>query len=76
MLLSALPLLALSRTSGYAAFLWCSLGFGLAGASFAVGVAYVSLFFPRERQGTALGIFGIGNAGAALTTLVAPSLRP
>lgn len=76
MLLSALPLLALSRASGYAAFLWCSLGFGLAGASFAVGVAYVSLFFPRERQGTALGIFGIGNAGAALTTLVAPSLRP
>jgi MFS transporter, NNP family, nitrate/nitrite transporter len=74
MLLSALPLLALSRASGYAAFLWCSLGFGLAGASFAVGVAYVSLFFPRERQGTALGIFGIGNAGAALTTLVAPSL--
>jgi NNP family nitrate/nitrite transporter-like MFS transporter len=74
MLLSAVPLLALSRASGYAAFLWCSLGFGLAGASFAVGVAYVSLFFPRERQGTALGIFGIGNAGAALTTLVAPSL--
>lgn len=74
MLASALPMLALSRASGYAAFLWCSLGFGLAGASFAVGVAYVSLFFPRARQGTALGIFGIGNAGAALTTLVAPSL--
>ena len=74
MLLSAVPLLALSRASSYAAFLWCSLGFGLTGASFAVGVAYTSLFFPKERQGTALGIFGVGNAGAALTTLVAPSL--
>jgi NNP family nitrate/nitrite transporter-like MFS transporter len=74
MLLSAVPLLALSRAGGYQSFLWCSLGFGLTGAAFAVGVAYTSLFFPRERQGTALGIFGIGNAGAALTTLVAPTL--
>ena len=74
MLLSAVPLLALSRATGYQSFLWCSLGFGLTGAAFAVGVAYTSLFFPRERQGTALGIFGIGNAGAALTTLVAPTL--
>lgn len=74
MVLSALPLLALSRASSFTAFLWCSLGFGLAGASFAVGVAYVSLFYPRDRQGTALGIFGIGNAGAALTTLIAPTL--
>jgi NNP family nitrate/nitrite transporter-like MFS transporter len=74
MLLSALPLLALSRASSYTAFLWCSLGFGLTGAAFAVGVAYVSLFYPRERQGTALGIFGVGNAGAALTTLIAPTL--
>jgi MFS transporter, NNP family, nitrate/nitrite transporter len=74
MLLSAVPLLALSRASSYQTFLWCSLGFGLTGASFAVGVAYTSLFFARERQGTALGIFGIGNAGAALTTMIAPTL--
>ena len=74
MVLAAIPLYLLSLAQTYTAFAWCSLAFGVAGASFAVGVAYTSLFFSRERQGTALGIFGIGNAGAALTTLVAPSL--
>ena len=74
MLASAIPLLLLSLANSYASFAWCSLGFGLTGAWFAVGVAYTSLFFSRERQGTALGIFGIGNAGAALTTMIAPSL--
>src|SRR5262245_37175876 len=74
MLASAIPLFLLSMADSYAAFAWCSLAFGLSGASFAVGVAYTSLFFSRERQGTALGFFGIGNAGAALTTMIAPSL--
>ena len=40
-----------------------SLGFGLSGGSFAVGIAYTSVWFSRNRQGTALGIFGAGNAG-------------
>jgi len=48
------------------------LGVGLAGGSFAVGVAYVSPFFPAEKQGTALGIFGAGNVGAAVTKFLAP----
>ena len=38
---------------------------GLAGGSFIVGVAYTSRWFEKERQGTALGIFGAGNSGAA-----------
>jgi NNP family nitrate/nitrite transporter-like MFS transporter len=45
---------------------------GLAGGSFAIGIAYTSAWFQKERQGTALGIFGAGNAGAALTNMVAP----
>jgi MFS transporter, NNP family, nitrate/nitrite transporter len=32
----------------------------------------VSKWFPAERQGTALGIFGAGNVGAAVTKLLAP----
>lgn len=47
--------------------------FGMSGAAFAVGIAYTSVFFPPEKQGTALGIFGVGNAGSAITTLVAPT---
>jgi len=44
------------------------------GATFAVGIAFTSVWFPKERQGLALGIFGAGNAGAAATTLFAPTL--
>ena len=39
---------------------------------FAVGVAYVSKWYPKEKQGTALGIFGAGNVGAAVTKFLAP----
>jgi NNP family nitrate/nitrite transporter-like MFS transporter len=41
-------------------------------ATFAVGIAYVSKWFPQEKQGTALGIFGAGNIGSAVTKLLAP----
>ncbi|MFA6239511.1 MAG: MFS transporter [Candidatus Hydrogenedentales bacterium] len=74
MLLSAVPLFLLSYASTYAEFLVASLGFGLVGTSFAVGIAYTSVWFRREHQGTALGIFGAGNAGAALTSMGAPRL--
>lgn len=53
-------------------FVFAGLGFGLAGTSFAVGIAYTSIWFPSHQQGTALGIFGAGNAGAALTSMGAP----
>jgi MFS transporter, NNP family, nitrate/nitrite transporter len=74
MLLSAIPMFYLSRVDTYAGYLLASLGFGLTGASFAVGIAFSSVWFRREHQGTALGIFGAGNAGAALTAMGAPSV--
>ncbi|MFA3782470.1 nitrate/nitrite transporter [Melioribacteraceae bacterium 4301-Me] len=74
MLISAIPMFLLSFTNSYVLFLLYSFGFGLTGASFAVGVAYTSVWFPAKWQGTALGIFGIGNLGAALTTLIGPSI--
>ena len=73
MLISAVPMFLLSFTNSYFIFLLCSFGFGLTGASFAVGVAYTSVWYPAKWQGTALGIFGLGNLGAALTTLIGPS---
>ena len=63
-------LLAFAHT--YTQMLAAALGVGLAGGSFAVGVAYVSRFYPAGKQGTALGIFGVGNVGAAVTKFVAP----
>jgi NNP family nitrate/nitrite transporter-like MFS transporter len=74
MLLCAVPMYLLSQVDSYTGYLLASLGFGLAGTSFAVGIAFSSVWFSRERQGTALGIFGAGNAGAALTVMVAPGV--
>jgi len=74
MMLSAIPMYLLGHANTYNQYMLYSLGFGMTGTSFAVGIAFSSVWFSKERQGTALGIFGAGNAGAALTTLGAPSL--
>lgn len=74
LLLCAIPLFALSYANDFWSFAFCSFGFGMAGTSFAVGIAHTSIWFPRAKQGLALGIFGAGNAGAAITTMVGPKL--
>ncbi len=72
MLAAAASTFLLAFATSYPAMLLAGLGVGLAGGSFAVGVAYVSRFYPPKRQGTALGIFGVGNVGAAVTKFLAP----
>lgn len=71
---AAVPMYLLSYATTYEQFVWASLGFGLSGGSFAVGIAYTSVWFSRHRQGTALGIFGVGNVGSAVTSIGAPLL--
>lgn len=72
MLAAAVATFLLAFAHTYGQMLVAALGVGLAGGSFAVGVAYVSRFFPAGKQGTALGIFGVGNVGAAVTKFLAP----
>ncbi len=72
MLAAAVATFLLSYATTYPQMLIAGLGVGLAGGSFAVGVAYISPFFPAQKQGTALGIFGAGNVGAAVTKFAAP----
>ncbi|MER9296572.1 NarK/NasA family nitrate transporter [Mesorhizobium sp. M0621] len=72
MLAAAVATFLLAFAHTYGQMLIAALGVGLAGGSFAVGVAYVSRFFPAGKQGTALGIFGVGNVGAAVTKFLAP----
>ena len=72
MIAAAAATFMLSYAETYTEFLVAALGVGLAGGSFAVGIAYVSRWYPKERQGTALGIFGMGNVGSAVTKFIAP----
>jgi NNP family nitrate/nitrite transporter-like MFS transporter len=72
MLAGAMATFLLSYAHTYPQMLIAALGVGVAGGSFAVGVAYVSRWYPAGRQGTALGVFGAGNVGAAVTKFLAP----
>ena len=72
MISAAMATFLLSFVDTYIMTLVAALGVGLAGGSFAVGITYVSTWYPKSKQGTALGIFGVGNVGAAVTTFVAP----
>lgn len=74
MLSAAVATWLLTYAYDYTTFLIAALGVGIAGGSFAVGIAYVSKWFPKEKQGTALGIFGAGNVGAAVTKFLAPTV--
>src|SRR4051794_2050983 len=72
MLSAAVMTALLTLAYDYTTFLLAALGVGIAGGSFSIGIAYVSKWFPSEKQGTALGIFGAGNVGAAVTKFFAP----
>lgn len=74
LLFCSIPLFLLPFAHTFATFAILSFLFGIIGTSFAIGVGYTSVWYPKEWQGRALGIFGMGNAGAALTTFLAPTL--
>jgi NNP family nitrate/nitrite transporter-like MFS transporter len=72
MIAAAIATFLTSYAHTYEQLLIAALGVGIAGGSFSVGVTYVSKFYPKEKQGLALGIFGAGNVGAAVTKFLAP----
>lgn len=74
MLACVLPIYLISYATEYWQFLVLGLFVGLTGGSFSVGIAYVAKWFTKAKQGTAMGVFGAGNAGAALTKFVAPAI--
>ncbi|PHS19171.1 MAG: MFS transporter [Kangiella sp.] len=74
MILVAIATYSLAFATEYWQYLVAGLFVGLAGGSFAIGIAFTSAWFEKEKQGTAMGIFGAGNAGAAITNLVAPMI--
>jgi NNP family nitrate/nitrite transporter-like MFS transporter len=70
LLFTAIPCYWVSRVHSYEELVVCAILFGIAGNSFTVGIAWNAAWFPREQQGTALGVFGAGNAGAVVTKLL------
>ena len=74
MLSTVVPIWLISYGTEFWHYLVTGLFVGVAGGSFTVGIAYCARWFPRSRQGLAMGIFGVGNTGAAVTKLVAQTI--
>jgi len=74
MLVTVPPIYLIGKATAYWQFLALGLCVGLAGGSFSVGTPYVARWFAAKRRGLAMGIFGAGNSGSALTKFVAPAI--
>src|SRR5579864_5497796 len=73
-LVVAIPVFVVPSLDRFSALVLTAFVLGLAGASFAVGVGFVSPWFPASRQGSALGVYGMGNIGQSLAVFVGPVL--
>ena len=68
---------ALPRPVGHSSLAGLLVGgffLGIAGTAFAVGVPFVNAWFPPERRGLAIGIFGAGMGGTAISALTTVKL--
>ncbi len=74
LLSSVIPIWLISYATEFWQYLVLGLFVGVTGGSFSVGTPYVARWFPRKQQGFAMGIFGAGNAGAAVNKFLAPAL--
>jgi len=72
MLLTAPALFLLPFMETFNHYLLLGLWIGLGGASFIIGLRYIVDWFDRHNQGTAMGIYGVGDIGAALTLITTP----
>ena len=70
----AIPVALIPSVGSYRDLLVVAFFLGMAGSSFAVGVGYVSRWFSMERQGSALGVYGLGNMGHSFAVFLGPVL--
>ncbi len=75
MLLVVPILFLLPKIQSYTGYLLAGLWLGISGTSFVAGIRYINPWFEGRQQGTAMGIFGAGNAGAAITLALAPAIE-
>ncbi len=74
LVISAVPVLAFGFIDSYWGLIVVGFFLGISGASFAVGIPFVAGWYPKERQGFALGIYGVGNIGTAVAAFTAPAV--
>lgn len=74
LVVTSVPAYLVAHATTYGTLLIYAFLVGFAGNSFSVGVAWVSAWWPRERQGFSLGVFGAGNVGASVTKFIGPAL--
>ena len=68
----AVPVALVPAATSYQNLLVVAFLLGMAGSSFAVGVGYVSRWFSMESQGSALGVYGLGNIGQSAAVFLGP----
>lgn len=71
---SVVPAFLMGFVSQYWQLVACGFFIGIALAGFSVGVGLVSGWFPPNRQGFALGVYGAGNIGQSLAAFGSPVL--
>jgi nitrate/nitrite transporter NarK len=69
---SSLAAFTVPLTDSFRSLLAAAFLIGMAGSSFAVGAAFVSRWTAAARQGTALGVYGLGTMGQSLAVFVSP----
>jgi len=74
LLFCLIPAIGASLTNSFASLVAWGFVVGFAGTSFSVGVGFTSRWFRAEQQGTALGIYGMGNIGQSIAVFGAPAL--
>lgn len=72
--LTSVPAFLVSQSHSFHQLMVYAFLVGMAGNAFSVGIAWNSAWFPRARQGFALGVFGAGNVGASVTKFIGPAL--
>jgi len=71
---SALPAVLFGYAHSYWALIGTGFLLGVAGSSFAIGVPFTANWYPPQRQGFAVGIYGMGNIGTAVAFFAAPAI--
>ena len=66
------PAFLMGLVNDYSQLIICGFFIGIALAVFPVGISFVSGWYPLDKQGAALGLYGLGTGGQALAGMLAP----